>query len=288
MMSPVLHAGLWMMGALASFTTMAICGRELSADLSTSQIMFWRSVVGFLLILVLLQISGWGQLKTGIFRTHAFRAVAHFGAQFCWFYAIPLIALAELFAIEFTMPIWTAILAALFLGERLTPARICAITLGFAGAMVIIRPGVAEVGIGAMSALLAAMGFAVATITVRMLAQQDSPLCILFYMTLVQLPIGFGLALESWAWPDSQTDGPWIVLVGFTGCSAHYCMANAMRLAEATVVVTMDFMRLPLIALVGYFVYNENLETSVAVGAMLVCAGIYLIVRDADRREGDV
>ena len=122
----------------------------------------------------------------------------------------------------------------------------------------------------------------------RMLAQQDSPLCILFYMTLVQLPIGFGLALESWAWPDSQTDGPWIVLVGFTGCSAHYCMANAMRLAEATVVVTMDFMRLPLIALVGYFVYNENLETSVAIGAMLVCAGIYLIVRDADRREGDV
>ena len=287
MTSPVLRAGLWMMGALASFTTMAICGRELSADLSTSQIMFWRSAVAFVLIVLLLQVSGWGQLKTGIFRIHAFRAIVHFGAQFCWFYAIPLIALAELFAIEFTTPIWTAILAALFLGERMTSVRIFAIALGFAGVMVIIRPGITEVGTGATLALVAAIGYAVAVITVRVLAQQDSPLCILFYMTLIQLPIGFGLALESWVWPDPQTNGPWIVLVGFTGCSAHYCMASAMRLAEATVVVTMDFMRLPLIALVGYFVYNEALEISVAVGAVLVCTGIYLIVRDADRREDD-
>ena len=169
----------------------------------------------------------------------------------------------------------------------MTSVRIFAIALGFAGVMVIIRPGITEVGTGATLALVAAIGYAVAVITVRVLAQQDSPLCILFYMTLVQLPIAFGLALESWIWPDPQTNGPWIVLVGFTGCSAHYCMASAMRLAEATVVVTMDFMRLPLIALVGYFVYNEELEISVAVGAVLVCTGIYLIVRDADRREVD-
>ena len=228
MITPVLGAGIWMMGALASFTTMAICGRELSADLSTSQIMFWRSVVAFLLIVLMLQVSGWGQLKTGVLRIHAFRAIAHFGAQFCWFYAIPLIALAELFAIEFTTPIWTAILAALFLGERMTSVRIFAIAIGFAGVMVIIRPGITEVGTGAIFALVAAIGHALAAITVRVLAQQDSPLCILFYMTLVQLPIGFGLALESWVWPDPQTNGPWIVLVGFTGCSAHYCMALSL------------------------------------------------------------
>lgn len=285
MTSPVFRAGLWMMGTLASFTTMAICGRELSADLTTSQIMFWRGVVGISLIVCLLQYSGWGQLKTEIFRIHAFRAVAHFGAQFCWFFAIPLITLAELFAIEFTMPIWTAILAALFLSERLTAVRILAIALGFAGAMVIIRPGVTEVGIGAMSALAAAVGFGVATITVRMLAQRDTPLCILFYMTLIQLPMGFALALDDWVWPDPVVNGPWIVLVGITAFSAHYCMANAMRLAEATVVVTMDFMRLPLIALVGYFIYGEALEVWVAAGAALVCSGIYMIVRDASRRE---
>jgi len=274
-----------MMGALASFTAMAICGRELSVDLTTAQIMFWRGAVGIILISTLLQFSGWHQLRTQIFRIHAFRAVAHFGAQFCWFYAIPLIALAELFAIEFTMPIWTAILAALFLGEHLNKVRVMAIALGFAGAMVIIRPGVAEVGIGALSALAAAVGFGVATITVRMLAQKDTPLCILFYMTLIQLPMGFALALDGWIWPDPVVHGPWIVLVGCTAFTAHYCMASAMRLAEATVVVTMDFMRLPLIAVVGYLFYGETLEIWVAAGAVLVCTGIYMIVRDASRRE---
>jgi len=283
MTSPVFRAGVWMMGALASFTTMAICGRELSGDLSTAQIMFWRGVTGMILVCVLLQFSGWHQLRTQVLRIHAFRAFVHFGAQFCWFYAIPLIALAELFAIEFTMPIWTAILAALFLGERLTRVRVLAIALGFAGALVIIRPGVAEVGIGALSALAAAVGFGFATITVRMLAQRDTPFCILFYMTLIQLPLGFALALDGWVWPDPVVHGPWIVLVGCTAFTAHYCMANAMRLAEATVVVTMDFMRLPLIAVVGYMFYGEALEIWVAAGAALVCFGIYLIVRDANR-----
>lgn len=275
-----------MMGALASFTAMAICGRELSDDLSTSQIVFWRGLVAFVMVVTLLQISGWSQLKTRMFRIHAFRSVAHFGAQFCWFYAIPLITLTELFSLEFTMPIWAAIFAALILGERLTPVRILAITLGFAGVMIIIRPvAVSEVGIGAISALTAAVGYGIATVTMRMLAQHETPLCILFYMTVIQLPLGFALALDGWDWPDPIAHGYWILLVGLAGLSAHYCMARAMRLAEATVVVTMDFLRLPLIAIVGYVFYREVLEIWIAVGAGLICIGIYLIVRDASRRE---
>ena len=285
MTSPVLRAGAWMMGALASFTTMAICGRELAVDLSTAQIMFWRGVAGMILISLMLQYSGWQQLRTKVLALHGARAVVHFGAQFCWFFAIPLIPLSELFAIEFTAPIWTALLASLFLGERLNGPRIAAIGLGFCGAIVIIQPGVVELSLGAMSALAAAVGFGFAIITVRALAQKDSPLCILFYMTLIQLPMGFALALDEWIWPDPVVHGPWIVLVGCTAFGAHYCMANAMRLAEATVVATMDFMRLPLIAVVGYFVYGEALEIWVALGAVFVCAGIYMIVRDASRRE---
>ena len=286
MISPVLSAGAWMMGALASFTTMAICGRELSVDLSTSQIMFWRGLVALLVIFTLLQFSGWGQLRTRMFRIHALRSIVHFGAQFCWFFAIPLITLTELFALEFTMPIWAAIFAAFFIGERLTSVRVFAIALGFAGVMVIVRPiAVAEVGAGTISALTAAIGYGVATVTMRILAQRDAPLCILFYMTIIQLPLGFVLALDDWGWPDPILHGPWVVMVGLAGLSAHYCMAKAMRLAEATVVVTMDFIRLPLIAVVGYMFYQESLEIWVAVGASLICIGIYLIVRDASRRE---
>ena len=139
----------------------------------------------FLSTPIFLKFFGWRQIRTGVFRIHSFRAVAHFGAQFCWFYAIPLITLTELFALEFTMPIWAAILAALFLGERLTKIRVLAIGLGFAGVMVIIRPGIVdEVGIGAYFALAAAVGYGIATVTMRMLAQRDTPLCILFYMFL--------------------------------------------------------------------------------------------------------
>ena len=288
MKSPVLLAGAWMMGALVSFTTMAICGRELSVNFSTSQIMFWRGFVALTLVIIFLQFFGWGQIRTDVFRIHSFRAVAHFGAQFCWFYAIPLITLTELFALEFTMPIWAAILAALFLGERLTKIRVLAIGLGFAGVMVIIRPGiVVEVGIGAYFALAAAVGYGIATVTMRMLAQHDTPLCILFYMSLIQLPLGFILALNDWEWPDPVSQGPWILMIGLSGLSAHYCMANAMRLAEATVVVTMDFMRLPLIAVVGYLFYGEILEVWVGGGAILVCIGIYLIVSEATRRAAE-
>ena len=288
MKSPVLLAGAWMMGALASFTTMAICGRELSVNFSTPQIMFWRGFVALTLVIIFLQFFGWRQIRTGVFRIHSFRAAAHFGAQFCWFYAIPLITLTELFALEFTMPIWAAILAALFLGERVTKIRVLAIGLGFAGVMVIIRPGIVdEVGIGAYFALAAAVGYGIATVTMRMLAQRDTPLCILFYMSLIQLPLGFILALDEWEWPDPISQGPWILMIGITGLSAHYCMANAMRLAEATVVVTMDFMRLPLIAVVGYLFYGEILDVWVGGGAMLVCIGIYLIVSEANRRAAE-
>lgn len=285
MTSPVLRAGVWMMGALASFATMAICGRELSADLATAQIMFWRGLVAVIVICIMLSLSGWGQLRTKSLGLHVFRSVSHFGAQFCWFFAIPLIPLSEVFALEFTMPIWTAILAALFLGERLNGARVAAVALGFAGAMVIIRPATGGISLGAASALTAAFGFAIAVITVRALALRDTPLCIMFYMVVIQLPMGLAFALDGWVWPDPETHGPWIGLVGCTAFTAHYCMTNAARLAEATVIITMDFMRLPLIAVVGYLFYEEALEIWVVAGAALVCAGIYLIVRDASRRE---
>ena len=274
-----------MMGALVSFTAMAICGRELSVNFSTSQIMFWRGLVALIFVIIFLQFSGWRQIRTGVFFTHSFRAFAHFGAQFCWFYAIPLITLAELFALEFTMPIWAAILAALFLGEHLTKIRILAIGLGFVGVMIIIRPGISiEIGTGAYFALVAAFGYGIATVTMRMLAQCDSPLCILFYMSIIQVPLGGILALNEWEWPDLISHGPLILMIGLSGLSAHYCMANAMRLAEATVVVTMDFMRLPLIAVVGYLFYEEILEVWVGLGAVLICIGIYLIVNEANRR----
>jgi len=139
---PGIHAALWMSGALVSFSAMAIAGRQLSVELTTFQILFFRSLGGLAVLAALLQRSGWAQVRTHVFGTHLLRNVVHFGGQYAWFYGIALIPLTEVFAIEFTVPIWTAILATVFLGERMSGLRALAVALGFVGILVILRSGV--------------------------------------------------------------------------------------------------------------------------------------------------
>ncbi len=284
-MTPILTALLWMMGALASFTLMAISGRELSAELNTFQILAYRSAVGVLVASALISVYGWGQVRGIKFKMHLFRNVIHFAAQYGWFYGLAVISLTEVFAIEFTVPIWTAILAMLFLGERVTLLRLIAIGLGFIGVLIVLRPGVSEVGIASLAVLGAAVGYAAAHTTTRFLTQHDSVLAIIFYMSVIQLPLGVIPALDGWVWPSTAMWG-WVAVVGVSGLSAHYALARALKLADASVVVPMDFMRLPLVAVVGYLVYGEIIDVWVGVGAAIICIGIYINLRDAARRTG--
>jgi len=281
--SDTFKGALWMGGSLLSLAAMAIGGRELAGDLTTFQIMFWRSLVSLTLISLALTHSGWGQVRTASFKVHAIRSVTHFGAQFCWFFAIAVIPLVEVFALEFTSPIWLAAMAAIFLGERLTPARILAVVLGFVGVLVILQPGMSAIGLGSLAALGSAIGYAATHVTTRLLAQRDTALCVLFYMTAIQMPLGLAAALTDWRWPAVET-WPWIVLVGLASMSAHYTLTRAMSLIEATVAGPMGFLRLPLIAAVGYLFYGEALEIAVIIGALLICSGIFLNLRDAERR----
>lgn len=284
-MTPILTALFWMMGALASFTLMAISGRELSAELNTFQILAYRSVVGVLVVSALLSHYGWRQVLGVKIKMHLFRNVIHFAAQYGWFYGLAVISLTEVFAIEFTVPIWTALMATLFLGERVTPLRIAAIAIGFLGILIVLRPGVSEVGVASLAVLGAAIGYAAAHTTTRFLTQHDSVLAIIFYMSVIQLPLGLVPALDGWVWPTTAMWG-WVAVVGVSGLSAHYALARALKLADASVVVPMDFMRLPLVAVVGYLVYGEVIDLWVGVGAAIICTGIYINLRDAAKRTG--
>ncbi len=271
-----------MAGALASFIALALGGRELSAELGTFQILFFRSVIGLLVVSVLLQRAGWRQTRTRRPWLHLLRNLAHFGGQFGWFYGLAFIPLAEVFAIEFTVPIWTALLASLFLGERLTQARLAAIALGIAGLLVILRPGAAGVNPAALAVLGAAMGYATTHVFTKKLSTTDTPLTILFYMTLIQLPLALFPALTDWVIP-SRAMWPWLLIVGAAALSAHYCLTRALTLADATVVVPMDFLRLPLIALVGFAFYGEAIQWGVLLGAGLMLWGNWINIR-AERR----
>lgn len=279
----MMRAALWMSGALLSFMAMAIAGRELSSELTTFQILFFRSLVGLVVIAALLQRAGWAQVRTRLFGEHLVRNVTHFGGQYGWFTGLGLIPLTEVFAIEFTVPIWTSILAMLFLGERIESRRLLAVSLGFAGTLVILRPGIALVSPGALAVLAGALGYAVSHTLTKHLSRTETPLAIIFYMTAIQLPLGLVPALARWVWP-SLGAWPWVAVVALTALSAHYCLARAFRLADATVVVPMDFLRLPLIAVVGLIFYGEALQVWVLIGTLLVFLGTWLNLTAASRR----
>jgi len=280
---PASIAALWMVGTLVSFMTMAIGGRELSDELSTFQILFFRSVIGLLVISFLLHRRGWQQVRTPAISIHFIRNLAHYCGQFGWFYGLAFIPLAEVFAIEFTVPVWTALLAVFFLGERLTVPRMIAIGLGIVGMLIILRPGLEVMKPAALAVLGGAICYAISHIKTKKLAHIDTPLCILFYMTVIQLPLGLIPALYDWKTPSVDA-WPWILMVGLTAMSAHYCLTRAMKLIDATVVVSMDFLRLPLIAAVGFLFYGEPLEWAVLIGALVMLIGNYISNRAEKRR----
>jgi len=281
-----LRAAAWMGGALLSFSLMAIAVRELLDTMGTFEILFFRSSISFLMVLAVLPRYGIGALRTRRIGLHATRNVLHFGGQAAWVYAIGVLPLATVFAIEFTMPVWTAVLAMLLLGERLNHGRIVMLVLGLAGILIILRPGLAVIHPGALATLAAAVCFASVMVATKRLSATDSPLAVLFYMSVMQMPLGLAPALPDWVTP-TLADLPWIVAVGGAGFGSHYCLTRAFMLADATFVVPLDFLRLPLIAVVGALFYGEPIELVTLLGAAVIFAGIYYsLTRERRARAG--
>jgi drug/metabolite transporter (DMT)-like permease len=271
------RGALWMVGALVSFSVMAVSVRELLPTMGSFEILFIRSFMSLLLLLFLLP-GRLGALRTRHFGLHLLRNFFHFGGQYAWVYAISILPLATVFAIEFTMPVWAAVLAMIFLSERLNQGRIVMLALGVVGVFVMLRPGLAVIQPAALVMLLGAFAYASTMIATKRLSGHDSAFAILFYMAVIQLPLGLVPALPQWVWPGLR-DLPWVLALGVVGLSAHYCMTRAFRIADAMVVVPIDFLRLPLIAVVGALLYGERLELVIMVGAAVIFAGTFYSIR---------
>jgi len=278
-----LRGGLWMGGALLSFSLMAVAVRELLRTMGSFEILFLRSFVSFILLLFVLSRLGPAALRTQRFGLHVMRNLFHFGGQYAWVYAIAALPLATVFAIEFTMPVWTAVLATMLLGERLNRGRIVMLVLGIAGILVILKPGLQFIHPAALVMLAGAFGYALTMIATKRLVGRDSAFAILFWMAVIQLPLGLIPALPHWVWPR-LADLHWVIAVGAAGVFAHYCMTRAFRLADASLVVPIDFLRLPLIAVVGAIFYAEPIQVSVVLGAAVIFAGTYYSIRRESRR----
>ncbi len=272
-----------MSGTVLSFCAMAIAARELLRHVGTFEILFFRTGVALLIVLAAALRTGTATLKTRRIGLHLWRNLFHLGGQASWVYALGALPLAMVFAIEFTAPIWTALLAALMLGERMNRGRAVMLALGFAGVLVILRPGVAIVQPAALVMLFGSLCFAVQMIGTKRLSSTDSPMAVLFWMSMIQTPVCLAAALPGWVAPALQ-DLPWIVAIGTGSFTAHYCLTRAMKLADASVVVPVDFFRLPLIAVVGAVFYAEPFDPAVILGAVLIFAGTWYSLSREHRR----
>ncbi|MEO8144150.1 MAG: DMT family transporter [Betaproteobacteria bacterium] len=275
----------WMSGAVFSFCAMAIAVRELLVRLGTFEILFFRTGVALLIVLAVAARIGVATLRTRRIGLHLWRNLFHLGGQASWVFALGALPLATVFAIEFTAPIWTALLATLMLGERMTRGRAVMLVLGFAGVLVILRPGFALVQTAALVMLFGALCFAVQMIGTKRLSGTDAPMAVLFWMSVIQTPFCLAAALPGWVAP-TLPDLPWILVIGTGSFTAHYCLTRAMRLADATVVVSVDFFRLPLIAVLGALFYAEPFDPAVILGAALIFAGVSFSLAGEKRMAG--
>jgi drug/metabolite transporter (DMT)-like permease len=262
-----------MAGWLALMLAVTVAGRETTRELNVFQIMEVRAVLGILLLYPLIRRNGgFATMRTSRPLQHISRNLIHYSAQLGWFFALTLIPLGQVVAIEFTMPIWTAILAASFLGERMTVWKIAAIVLGVVGVVIIVRPATGVINPGQLIALGAAVGFGISIAMMKSLTRTEQTLAIIFWMLVIQSATGFLPALYVWQWPSAYA-WSWLVVIAFCGTFSHYCMARAMLYADATVVIPMDFLRVPLSAAAGWLLYSERLDTFTVLGAALILTG---------------
>lgn len=273
-----IKAGIWMMGSVVSFTLMAVAGREVLHELDTFEVMTYRSLMGILIVIFIAKYSGTiDEINTKKLSLHLMRNITHFVGQNLWFFALTAITLPQLFAFEFSVPIWVALFAPFFLSEKLTKKRLLAALIGFFGILIVARPDNIGFTPGIIAAALCAICFTGTGIATKLLTRTQSITCILFWLTVMQAVLGiicagfdFDIRL-----PSSSTL-PWVVLIGIAGLTAHFCITRALQLADAIVVYPMDFVRLPLATTIGVLFYSEPIQIFVFVGAAIILGANFL------------
>lgn len=262
-------AAIWMAGWLLNTLALTVAGRELGHDVPVFVIMILRSVIAMIILTPLILYHGNIGQRFANLRLNIIRNIVHYGAQYAWFSALILIPLAQVVSIEFTMPIWGAVIAALFLSEKLTRFKLAAIALGFIGILMIVKPGASFIASGHVVALLAAIGFAVSVALTKVITRKDTALTVIFLMFAIQTVIGAVPAWLTWKWPAPE-NWIWVAVVGLAGTFSHYCLSKAISLADITIVTPMDFLRVPLTVLVGYWIYSEGFDLYSIIGTLLI------------------
>ena len=272
---------LWMLASTIFFTAMTAMIRYLSGSIDPLEIVFFRNLFGLAVLLPWVMRHGMVSLNTRRLPLYSLRALVGLIAMSCWFTAISRMNLGDAVALSFTAPMFATVGAILLLGEIVRVRRWVAVLIGFAGAMVILRPGFAEIPPAAYLVLLSAMMMGLSVCLVKLLARTEQVIAIVFTMVLMLTPVSLIPALFVWQTPD-PIQFAWLLAIGACGTLGHICITRAFSMAEATAVLPYDFLRLPLMAVLAWLVFDQVLDGWTGLGAAIIIgSSLYIAHREA-------
>jgi drug/metabolite transporter (DMT)-like permease len=278
---PPVEAALLMIFTCACFSSMSAVIRDLSVDISPFQIAFFRNAIGLIILFPLMWRLGFEFPQKRELKAYGIRSLIGICAMWAWYSALKITPLAEAITLNFTVALWMIPVAILMLGEKVGMRRWGATAVGFCGVLIVMQPGADTFNLGSLLAIFSALLFAISMALVRLLARTQRPIAIVFYMNLLMTPLSLGPAIAVWQMPDLTQLG-WLFFVGFLATVAHFGMARALSLVEASSIMPLDFTRLPFAAAIGYFAFGEVPGVWLWPGAALIMASaIYIARREA-------
>lgn len=266
--------------ATVAFAIMHTAIRWLSEELHPFQIAFFRNLFGLAFLLPLIAKSGFAQMKTRRFGLHTARGLVNIGAMLLFFYALSITPLATVTALGFLGPIFAAALSVLFLGERFRIRRWAAIGVGFLGMLIILRPGIIALDIGAVMVIASAVLWGMAMVIIKILGRTESSVAITAWMGIMLGLLSLGPAI--WVWRDPSLIG-WagLVFIGFWGSVAQVSLAQSLKEADPTAVMPFDFLRLVWATLLAWWLFAETPDLFTWIGAAVIfSAGLYIANRE--------
>jgi drug/metabolite transporter (DMT)-like permease len=279
--SAPVQGALWMLLSAGSLAGLTGIVRYMSAGLPPFEIAFFRSFFGFLILSPWLLRSGIGVLRTKRVSLYTLRCAFGAATMLMWFSALAMVPLADAVALGFTSPLFVVIGAALFLGEIVRGKRLGATLCGFAGALIILRPGSGVLDVGAILVLLSAVTLAGANLSVKELSRTEPVQAIVTYMVIFMVPLTLIPTLFVWQTP---TPLQLVELAGLAGVATlgNYAMTRSVAVADASAVMPYDYARLPFAALIGFFIFGEVPDALTLVGAVVIIGStLYIAVKEA-------
>ncbi|MBL6945514.1 MAG: DMT family transporter [Rhodospirillales bacterium] len=271
------------MSTMVALDTVVV--RVVVADLHPFEIIFFRTLFSFVFMVPWIWRGGFAQFATKHPVLHLICAAGKLAALGALFYAVSLMVLADLTAVMFSMPLFAALGAWLFLGESMRALRLAATIIGFIGVLIVIRPGGGSMGVGALFAVGAALGIAAIGLIVKRLSSEEMSRTIVFWNTVLLTPMALLVSIPVWAWP-SWSALAWMVLQGFLGFVSQMCFTKALQYGDASTLMPLDFLRLPIIAAIGFAAFGEIPGFWTWAGAAVIFLAVVLLFRDERRRGG--